>query len=272
LTSGFQSPNHTQCPNDLFDDYLRSMHKAELKVVLAVIRHTLGFHRRKARISVREIKELTGLGSQSISRGAKAAEARGLLKRHQDGRKTLWEVVWNDPPDVAVMGVPTMGTSEYEGVPTVGTDAYPPQEQGVPTAGTPSVKESDKDTGKKESIRLDENWNPLFDSLAEVCSVDPKTSGSSLAKITDVLFKAEYRDVDVRQFGRWWVSDDFRKSRGIPPTLWQLQEQIGIVKVQHAKANTENGRRLTESVEEKQKALREELGLADGEFLKAPDA
>lgn len=37
--------------------------------------------------------------------------------------------------------------------------------------------------------------------------------------------------------------------------------------IEHAKANTENGQRLIESVEEKQKALREELGLKDDEFL-----
>ena len=248
------------------------MGKAELKVVLAVIRQTLGFHRRKARISVREIGDLTGLSNPSVYNGADQAEARGLLKRHQDGRKTLWEVVWNDTPDVGVDGVVATITPESEGVVATTTPVLSPQQQGVVAATTPSVKESDKDTGKKESIRKHEDWNPLFDSLVEVCSVDPKTSGSSLAKITDVLFNAEYRDVDVRQFGRWWVSDDFRKSRGIPPTLWQLQEQIGIVKVQHAKANTENGRRLPMSVEEKRKALREELGLADGEFLKAPNA
>jgi hypothetical protein len=122
-------------------------------------------------------------------------------------------------------------------------------------------------TKKKESIRENENWDFLFDSLAETCSVDPKTAGASLAKISDILFKAGYRDVDVKQFGRWWLSDDFRKRRGIPPTLWQLREQIAIVRDKHAKANAEHGQRLIDSVEERSKRVREELGLKDGEKL-----
>ena len=41
--SGFQAPNFTQTPNDLFDIYLADLGHAELRVLLAVIRETYGW-------------------------------------------------------------------------------------------------------------------------------------------------------------------------------------------------------------------------------------
>ncbi len=158
MTSGFQSPNHTQVPNDLFDQYLSEMEKSELKVVLAVIRHTLGFHRRKTRISVRDLMDSTGLASRSIQDGAKVAEERGLLKRHQDGGVTEWEIIWNDPPDMGVDGVATIDTPEdgvyqplTQPVAAIDTPAYQSVTRGVSATDTPSIKESSKETPKENS-------------------------------------------------------------------------------------------------------------------------
>jgi hypothetical protein len=46
--------------------------------------------------------------------------------------------------------------------------------------------------------------NELFDAIAEVCGVDPKTSGSSVGKAATTLAKASpaYTPDDVREFGR----------------------------------------------------------------------
>jgi len=95
--AGFRHPNHTQVPNDLFE-MLPEMDKAELKVVLAVVRATLGFHRDRVALSLTKLQELTGLTRSSVGSGARAAEQRGVLSRRRDGRLTVWEMRWLPGP------------------------------------------------------------------------------------------------------------------------------------------------------------------------------
>lgn len=92
--NGFQSPNYTQTPNDLFDELLPAMGLAELKVVMCIVRHTFGFHKDEANLSIRKIARFTGLTAKSVMEGAKQAEDHGLITRRMDGNKTtLWNAV-----------------------------------------------------------------------------------------------------------------------------------------------------------------------------------
>jgi DnaD/phage-associated family protein len=79
--SGYQSPNYTQTPNDLFDVLLPEMGYAELKVSLCILRNTLGYHRDGVTLSIRTIARMTGLTTRNVLEGAKAAEERGTLTR-----------------------------------------------------------------------------------------------------------------------------------------------------------------------------------------------
>lgn len=96
--SGFESPNYTQTPNDLFDTYLRDMGEAELKVVMCVCRHTFGYHRTKCEMSLRNMATFTGMAQNSVLAGALAAEKRGLIKRKKPDNEnsritTVWEAI-----------------------------------------------------------------------------------------------------------------------------------------------------------------------------------
>lgn len=94
--SGFQSPNYTQTPNNLFDELLPDMELAELKVVLCIVRHTFGYHRENegVKLSIRNIARFTGLTARSVMKGAEQAEAHGLLERQQDGNQTtIWRAI-----------------------------------------------------------------------------------------------------------------------------------------------------------------------------------
>src|SRR3990172_512854 len=92
--SGFQSPNYTQTPNDLFDELLPDMGLAELKVVMCIVRHTFGYHREEIKISIRTMARFTGLTANSVMEGAKQAEDHGLIERYADGNKTtLWRAI-----------------------------------------------------------------------------------------------------------------------------------------------------------------------------------
>lgn len=92
--SGFQSPNFTQTPNDLFDELLPEMGLAELKVILCIVRHTFGYHLENVKLSIRAIARFTGMSAKSVMEGAQKGEEHGLIKRIQDGNKTTeWKAV-----------------------------------------------------------------------------------------------------------------------------------------------------------------------------------
>jgi len=79
--TGFQSPNYTQVPNDLFDEIMRDMEGAELKVILAIVRLTVGYHREEVKCSIPKLAAITGLSRNGTKAAAKAAQERGLIER-----------------------------------------------------------------------------------------------------------------------------------------------------------------------------------------------
>jgi len=92
----FESPNHTQAPNDLFDCLMKEMTESELKVTLAVIRGTLGYHRNGFDLSLAKMADMTGLSENGVMAGAKAAEQRGTIERVNNGRQTTnWRVLFS---------------------------------------------------------------------------------------------------------------------------------------------------------------------------------
>jgi DnaD/phage-associated family protein len=132
--SGFQSPNYTQTPNDLFDKLLPEMGLAELKVVMCIVRHTFGYHRDEVKISIRTLARMTGLTVNSVMDGAGQAENHGMIERYIDGNKTtLWRAV------VSVVPSKTRRlTSRDAGV--------------VPTKTLVGGKERKKETNKWEDV------------------------------------------------------------------------------------------------------------------------
>jgi len=73
-----QIPNHTQIPNEILDEtHLYS--ESELKVILAICRKTIGWHKQEDNISFSQIAEITGLSSASISKALKELEEIRLI-------------------------------------------------------------------------------------------------------------------------------------------------------------------------------------------------
>lgn len=229
--SGFESPNYTEAPNDLFDSFLPDMGLAELKVTLVAIRMTFGYHRSKAHISLSEMTAMTGLSKQSVLDGAASAERRGTLSRLQAGRVTEWVINVIDLPDGQVSRPVLVKQVDRSGL------------AGRP----PSIKENlkEKNTSEKNTRLVAEEKprkrDELFDAIAEVCKADPDTAGSSIAKVKQALLKAKppYTADEIKAFGKqWWTWKD----RTAPPTIWQLKERIGNVRGAGKKPNGERTR------------------------------
>jgi phage replication O-like protein O len=74
---GFQFPNTTQIPNDVFDTLMPSLSGGELKVLLYICRRTFGFRKDSDRISLSQIAHgITTKAGRVLDHGT------GLCKRH----------------------------------------------------------------------------------------------------------------------------------------------------------------------------------------------
>lgn len=85
--SAIPPPNYTQAPNAFFDDILPEITSlSELKVTLAIMRQTFGWHKAEDRISLSQLEELTGLSRESVADGIKRAMKRGTVGRRKVGQ------------------------------------------------------------------------------------------------------------------------------------------------------------------------------------------
>lgn len=97
---GFEKPNHTQTPNSFFDESLKYISSLpELKVVLAIIRKTLGWQKEKDRISMSQIRLMTGLAQQSVKRGIDLALKHGFIVREPVGQHFVYSLKLVTPCD-----------------------------------------------------------------------------------------------------------------------------------------------------------------------------
>lgn len=110
------TPNFTQIPNEFLDRWMPHLGDAELKVVLAVMRLTFGFHRESVRASITTLHEMTGLSRQGVINGGDAAQEHGILERKVDGGVTIWKIVFSDAVLPATKPKPLPETEE--GIPT----------------------------------------------------------------------------------------------------------------------------------------------------------
>ena len=84
----FTSPNYTKTPNQLFDIHMREMSDQCLRVVLAVVRRTIGFHTQKGTMTRQELIYITGIMPDELDWAIEEAELRGLIKCYGD----TWEL------------------------------------------------------------------------------------------------------------------------------------------------------------------------------------
>lgn len=149
----FEPPNTTPTPNELFDKYMALMGNAEFRVVCAIIRQTLGWTDRKgnryiqAKISMRELRDKTGLSENGVIAGAKAAEVRGLLKRlnPNDKTKAEWLLLFDLPPSASEGGRQKISLSRR------GRNPQPVREEPSASEGQVGTKKRIKKENKKSA-------------------------------------------------------------------------------------------------------------------------
>lgn len=82
--------NFTRTPNNILD-VMGSMKEAELRVTLALVRQTHGYHRKEAKMKISEIMEATGLSKQGVRNGTKDVLKRGFFCKGEG--QSDWQIV-----------------------------------------------------------------------------------------------------------------------------------------------------------------------------------
>lgn len=77
---GYDAPRYTPVPDDLFDWQLADLGLAELKVLLFIIRKTLGYKKDGDAISLTQICEATGLRRKAVSQAIRTLEERRAIR------------------------------------------------------------------------------------------------------------------------------------------------------------------------------------------------
>ena len=90
---GYDGPNYTQTPNLLLDEHLPDMGYAELKVVLVIVRQTMGWHKETDQLSISQLEEKTGLSNRSVIDGTRKALERGVIHRVRKGGSYSYRMV-----------------------------------------------------------------------------------------------------------------------------------------------------------------------------------
>lgn len=138
-------------PNDWIDRAMPTMGHAELKVVLVVVRQTIGWHKERDVISLTQFEEKTGLTRSNVMRGIRDAVNHKWIRAWKQGNRSLYEPCIADgiasiPETNSTVAVPEMVLKQYhdgiESVPKVVSKQYT-QKKG---------KTPNKDKGKTISI------------------------------------------------------------------------------------------------------------------------
>lgn len=158
-------PNYTQCPNSFLDaDLPQITSLAELKITLAIMRQTFGYHKNEDELSISRLVELTGLHRDSVIEGVKLALARGTVSRRKSGQTYLYslQVVGNsdqgnfsgsrDFPTQSSRDLPTqvVGNSDTQKKGKKEKESYPlPSETRSPQSEGPLGGQNEEDLNEE---------------------------------------------------------------------------------------------------------------------------
>ena len=84
--------NHTQVSNAFIDKWLPVCSSSEVKIFILVARHTIGWHRETADLSLSRIETLTGLSRNTVKDSADSLAKKGLISKTIGPKMTTYTI------------------------------------------------------------------------------------------------------------------------------------------------------------------------------------
>jgi len=151
-------PNHTQIPNIIIDQHMSELSHAQFKVLMAICRKTIGWHKQSDYISISQIVELTGVSNKTVVGAIKQLERKGFIVTQKSKHAT------------------TLITINYEVSSVTSTQGSVVSTQGsvVSTPVTSVVS-----THTKETINKEESSIPSLEDVIEYFNGNGYTTDSA---------------------------------------------------------------------------------------------
>lgn len=84
-------PGYTRVPNAILDA-MPTMPDAERRVILAIVRKTAGWQKRRDKLSITQLEQLTGLSRPAVVEATKDAQAHTWIERVPDGNSFAYQL------------------------------------------------------------------------------------------------------------------------------------------------------------------------------------
>lgn len=161
----FQAPNYTQCPNILFDYWLRILGFAELKVFMVIIRKTIGWHKHDLRdhICNDQLINEAGLSLSNVQDAVKSLLKRKLITKELVGcagrQKIIYSLVIKESSTLPVTGTPPLPvvTPPLQQVPQKKATLSLDDEVDPLDIPIETIEKKQQQQKKEQSVDVDEN-------------------------------------------------------------------------------------------------------------------
>ena len=167
-----QVPNHTQIPNTFIDESMSKLTHAQFKVLIAICRKTIGWHKHSDYISISQIVELANVSNKTVVKALKQLEEMGYITTQKSKRSTTLITINYDTNSV---------TSTPPSVTTTQASVVSTQDASVLSTHT---KETIKETIYKYSNFVD-LWNKFNGTNLRVTEGKRKQIRARLNKFTE---------------------------------------------------------------------------------------
>lgn len=196
------APNYTQIPNAIFElmaDKDAHLTEAELRVILAIARKTFGWHKKRDKISLSQLEELTAMTRKSVKSGIDAAIERGIVRRTPDKNDArggfFYELVVEEPNEqTSIKNTLVENLYQYKIDTRTSVNSIPELVQNLP----PQKKEKEKKERGGESPARTPAVQAYFDTYS--ANLKPDQVAAINSTVTDL---ARWRQV----LKDWSLSD-----------------------------------------------------------------
>lgn len=234
------APNYTQIPNAIFDlmaDATAGLTEKELKVLLAIARKTFGWHKKRDKISLSQLEEMTSMSRVSVVAGIKAAIKRGIVRQTPDKNDkrggVFYELVIAETDQSTELTSTNSELVQNLNQSKIYTRTSTNSELELVQNLNPQKK------GKEKKERGDDaptkSPDELALAIADVCKINPKIATEKQRKALNATYQSlkaiGAAPADVKAREAWWYSNDWRaKKEHLPPRPDELLEIWEMVK------------------------------------------
>jgi phage replication O-like protein O len=135
-----QVPNHTQIPNEFIDKCMGELTHAQFKVLIAICRKTIGWHKHSDYISISQIVELANVSNKTVVQALKELEKMGYITTQKSKRSTTLITinygttsVTSTPPSVTTTQASVMSTPVASVMSTHTKETINKEESSIPS-------------------------------------------------------------------------------------------------------------------------------------------